>query len=98
MTAVALIGCNFSFGTIGKILALWLIVILRYNLRSKYYVFNKNTVSNREQYIVKQVSHGETTEETKAKRSIAVPKLDFHEAAKVLATIDNPAAKLRFET
>src|SRR5665213_4365185 len=33
----------------GKIVLLWLIVILRYRLRPSYYVFNKNAVNGRDQ-------------------------------------------------
>src|SRR5438045_2898426 len=32
----------------GKILLFWLIAVLRYNLRPAYYVFDKNSMHNRE--------------------------------------------------
>jgi hypothetical protein len=38
----------------GKILAFWLVTILRYNLRPKYYLYNKNTESLRETYPTKK--------------------------------------------
>ncbi|OYW83791.1 hypothetical protein B7Z17_05135, partial [Candidatus Saccharibacteria bacterium 32-49-10] len=34
----------------GKILAAWLVTILRYNLRAKYYLFNKNSSAMRDVY------------------------------------------------
>src|ERR1019366_4023701 len=37
----------------GKILLLWFVVLLRYNLRPRYYIFNKNCLAAREQYTVK---------------------------------------------
>ena len=98
MGIVALLCCTLAIRIKGKILALWLVVILRYNLRSKYYVFNKNTEAHREQYSAKQTEPEETAEKSKARHSISVPKLEFHEAARVLATIDNPATNIRFET
>lgn len=32
----------------GRIIASWLVVLMRYNLRPKYYVYNKNSVTHRE--------------------------------------------------
>lgn len=82
----------------GKILALWLVVILRYNLRPKLYLFNKNTSAFRDQYVIKIADQQEVVAPVRLKRSISAPRLKFHETARVLAAIDNPASKLRFET
>jgi hypothetical protein len=82
----------------GKIIAEWMVTILRYNLRPRYYLFNKNTAAFREQYDT--VADAQTqTEQTKkhANRKI-IPELDFTDKAMVLAAIENPAAKFRFET
>lgn len=98
MGCLTLFSCALAIRIRGKILALWLIVILRYNLRAKYYVFNKNSNANREQFDAKNVEPVVDTEKSQSKHSIHVPRLEFHEAAKVLSTMDNPASKLRFET
>lgn len=98
MGILALVCCLLAIRIKGKILALWLITILRYNLRPKFYLFNKNTAALREQYDSKRVASAETTSTTKVKKTISVPKLELREAVKVYATIDNPASKLRFET
>ena len=90
--------CILAIRIKGKIIALWLVVILRYNLRPKFYLFNKNTAALREHYATKQDEPTEQKAEDRLKRSISVPRLEFHETAKVYATIDNPASKLRFET
>lgn len=90
--------CILAIRIKGKIVALWLVVILRYNLRPKFYLFNKNTAALREHYTAKQHEPAEQKAEVRLKRSISVPRLKFHETAKVYATIDNPASKLRFET
>lgn len=95
MTALC---CILAIRIKGKIVALWLVVILRYNLRPKLYLFNKNTAAFREHYTAKQDEPEEQKAEVRLKRSISVPRLEFHETAKVYATIDNPASKLRFET
>lgn len=98
MGILALVCCILAIRIKGKILAFWLITILRYNLRPKFYVFNKNTTALREQYESKHAELEENSLTVKTRTTISVPKLEFHEAVKVYATIDNPAAKLRFET
>lgn len=98
MGILALICCLLAIRIKGKIIALWLITILRYNLRPKFYLFNKNTAALREQYDSKHTMADEATSVTKIKKTISVPKLELREAVKVYATIDNPASKLRFET
>lgn len=98
MCILTLTCCILALRIKGKILAFWLITILRYNLRPKYYLFNKNSAAHREQYKAKQTDPEETDKKAKLKRTVSLPKLEFHETAKALATIDNPAAKVRFET
>jgi hypothetical protein len=53
MGVVALLFGLLSIRIKGKILASWLVTILRYNLRPKYYLFNKNVTTNREEYYSK---------------------------------------------
>lgn len=98
MGVLALICCVLAIRIKGKILALWLIVILRYNLRPRYYLFNKNVTTLRAQYETKHEEADQKKESTHIQKTITVPKLGLPETAKVLATIENPAAKLRFET
>lgn len=81
----------------GKIVLLWAIVMARYNVRPKFYVFNKNTAAYREQYDTVKTESEEEQKDV-AKPIIAIPKLDFHESAKLLAVMQDPASKLRFET
>lgn len=83
----------------GKILAFWLVTILRYNVRPKYYLFNKNTSNLRENYPMKKDNQEpEKATIAKAKKRAVRPQLDIPATAQVLATIENPAAKVRFET
>ena len=95
---VTILCCILAIRIKGKIVALWLVVILRYNLRPKFYLFNKNTTALREQYDTKTKEPEEQNPRARLKKSLTVPRLQFHETAKVYATIDNPASKLRFET
>lgn len=85
----------------GKIIALWLVVLMTYNLRPKYYVYDKNVTTLRENYTVKQEKQpkeNKKAKNTKNEKQTARQRLDIPETAKILATIDNPAAKVRFET
>ncbi|CAN5395255.1 hypothetical protein BH09PAT4_BH09PAT4_00070 [soil metagenome] len=99
MGILALVCCTLAIRIRGKIVALWLVTIVRYNLRPKYYLFNKNVTVHREEY---RTDSEETQLATEAggntARTAMLPKLGLPETARVLATIENPAAKLRFET
>jgi hypothetical protein len=97
MGVLAFLCCLLAIRIKGKILAAWLIVILRYNLRPKYYLFDKNVSTLRENYTVRQIKKQEKAP-AKTKSRDVYPRLGIPETAKVLAAIENPAAKVRFET
>ncbi|TXG75860.1 PrgI family protein [Candidatus Dojkabacteria bacterium] len=82
----------------GKILLFWLAIILRYNLRPGYYVFNKNSEASREQYrelLIKEP----TADKVKATAKQIVPsRLELADKVRTLNLINNPAAKVHFET
>ena len=81
----------------GKIILLWLVTILRYNLRPKYYLFKKSTATYREDYRAHKPDTVEEANKQRTKQITQIPKLAFHDAAYVLNTINNPDSKLRFE-
>ncbi|MCA9328179.1 PrgI family protein [Candidatus Saccharibacteria bacterium] len=98
MTTIALICITLAIRVRGKILAFWMVIILRYNLRPKYYLFNKNTSMFREDY-AKAVPETETaTERTDLKKHAKLPRLELQEMSDLMAKLEHPAAKLRFET
>lgn len=82
----------------GKILLFWLAIILKYNLRPGFYVFNKNSDASREQYrdlLVKEP----TADKLKATAKQIVPsRLELADKVRTLNLINNPAAKVHFET
>jgi hypothetical protein len=97
MGIIAVICIVLSIRIKGKIVALWIVTILRYNLRPKFYLFNKNVSTLRTDYT--EVKQTDSKSETTAKdHKISIPRLGTLETARVLATIENPAANLRFET
>lgn len=98
MGILAFVCCILAIRIKGKILAFWIVMILRYNVRPKYYLFNKNTTALRQEYAsVVNEKKDDKLNEVKTERA-ARPRLNTPETAKVLATIENPAAKFRFET
>lgn len=98
MAVVAFFCALLAIRIRGRIIASWLATILRYNLRAKYYLFNKNTAAMRAEYAHAQSKKSPTPAAKSKKKTTALPKLDAMEAAQLLAIIENPAAKLRFET
>lgn len=81
----------------GKILLFWAITLLRYNMRPRYYLFNKNSLHARE------VVERDITDTDPAKETIApiVPvtqriNLTTAERVQVENLIANPAANIHF--
>ncbi len=82
----------------GTILLLWLVIVLRYNLRPSLYVFNKNTLKSREQYRDTIIEENEPQEATNTARETTLQQLGIADTVRALDIINNPASKVRFET
>jgi hypothetical protein len=80
----------------GKIILLWLIVLIRYNVRPRYYVFNKQSIHGREMYLAKNVEVVKE-EVKKSQREHKKISLTVAEMAKLYELLDNPAANVAFE-
>ena len=98
MAALAFVCCILAIRIKGKIIALWLVTILRYNVRPKYYLFNKNVSTLRENYPARKDQEQPEKTVTVVTKQVSRNQLDIPTTARVLATIENPAAKVRFET
>lgn len=94
---IALILSILAIRIKGKIILLWLVTILRYNLRPKYYLFNKNVAAFRENRPVKTNEVNEEAAPIKRPDRTTLPKLALHDATKVLETIQKQNSNLRFE-
>ena len=98
MGIVALLFGLLSIRIKGKILASWLVTILRYNLRPKYYLFNKNVTTGRDEYHGKAVApEAKEATEKKPVKKTSLNQLDIPTTARILATIENPSANFRIE-
>ena len=80
----------------GKILLLWLIVILRYRMRPSYYVFNKNSLSGREEYKNAVKDPEEDEVEEKVRPRLVTPSLSPSELVEVHALMNNPASNIMY--
>jgi len=81
----------------GKILLNWAVIILRYNFRPTYYVFNKNSLAGREQYEAVKTEQDEATQSAKPVQRSRLPALSIADITRVQAVIENPAANLTFK-
>ena len=98
LMALSLITCGIlSIRVKGKIIALWLVTVLRYNLRPKYYLFDKNTTAFRNEYKNTSCEDEEVINQP-AKKQQKPEKLDDISTIKTRQIIDDPTADVRFET
>ena len=81
----------------GKIILFWLITILRYNLRPKYYLFNKNTDTLRDNPQPSMQTEEEKAKSVTKRDTAKLPRLALHDATRVLETIQRQNSNLRFE-
>lgn len=95
---VALVFGLMAIRVKGRILLLWLIILLRYNLRPRYHVFNKNELHLRdiERPIAERVAEQEEAAEKLAPEPL--PQLSVAEVVQVEKILTNPQANLRFLT
>ena len=81
----------------GKIILLWLITILRYNLRPKHYIFNKNTAVLRDDPSPHAQAKEDKVKLVAKQDATTLPRLALHDATRVLETIQRQNSNLRFE-
>lgn len=79
----------------GRLVVDWIVILSRYNLRPQFYVFNKNTMSNRQ--------HENQRKQQVEKKEVKTITQTFHQfefnaadEISVAERINNPAANLHF--
>jgi hypothetical protein len=82
----------------GKLLLFWLIAIVRYNSRPRFYVFNKNSGHLRDGTPKAQGDEVEESTEKKKKILPRLPQLSTPELVQIEDIIANPQANLHFRT
>lgn len=81
----------------GQILLLWIIAIVKYNRRPRYFVYSKNSTHTREQPLP-LAQEAEQSPEPAMKASLALPQLSTAELVRVEEVLTNPQAKVHFTT
>lgn len=82
----------------GQILLYWLIAIIRYNTRPKFYVYSKNSMAGRESYDAPMVLKPEPAKQTIKATLPAMPTLSTSELVTIEDIIANPESRLRIST
>lgn len=82
----------------GQIILKWLIAIVTYNLRPRYYVANKNSKHGRDKSQALVFANVEERALTKMREIKATPKLTTQELVNIEHILSNPQANLRFST
>lgn len=97
-----LIGLQFAvFGTLairvrGKILIDWLVILLRFKLRPRIYLFTKNDLTNRGTESIALIEEKKAVvKEIKAKKETR-NAVSLEDQAKIDRLLDNPSLKFRF--
>ena len=98
LTLLAILCGGLAIRIKGILVLFWIIIRLRYNVRPRYYVFNKNTTAQREQYGDMKSIELPDEEPIKAALRRQASKLTTAETIQVFDAIDNPAANLTFAT
>jgi hypothetical protein len=101
---IVIIVCLFVvFGTLairikGKIVLAWLMILVRYNARPRYYLFNKNDTYMRD--IPKPEVQQEAVKKVEAKKAEPAPqpRLSTADLVQIEQLITNPEANLHFRT
>lgn len=98
MGLIAIICCSLAIRIKGNVLLFWLLSILRYNVRPRFYLFDKNVITLREEYEGSNAKSREDGFTSKNKATTDRPSLGVPESVEVYTVISNPASNLRFET
>ena len=93
---LALIACGLAIRIRGKILLFWMLLIVRYNLRPTYYLYDKHTLIWREVFEPTKQQSQEQIVKVKKPHLITLPNISTTDATHLMGIIENPAAKLRF--
>lgn len=81
----------------GKILLMWLVVILKYNLRPRYYIIDRKSSYLREEAAPIELEANKEDMENKPVRTFN-PRLAVHELVEVEKLLTNPDANLQLRT
>lgn len=99
ITCVAVLCAMLAIRIKGKILLFWVITLLRYNARPRYYLFNKNSAHTREIILPADIEE-EPTKEVTTEAITTARKINLTTAERVQIEdlLANPAANVHITT
>jgi hypothetical protein len=89
------IGLAASIRIKDQILVKWIVIKMRYNLRPRYYVYNKNDAYLRESVKPASATPKEVLEPVRI-TTASKPQLDIAQVVKIESIMADPRAKMRF--
>lgn len=97
MILISLVGSSLAIRVKGKILLVWAVTIARYNVRARYYVFDKNTDYLRTPEVqTEQKAETIEPEQVEETKTLHLPELSPEEVMRLESILANPATKLSF--
>ena len=99
ITCVAALSALLAIRIKGKILLFWIITLLRYNMRPRYYLFNKNSAHARELVLPADIED-ESAEEATAQAIASSRKINLSTAERIQIEdlLANPDANVHITT
>jgi hypothetical protein len=98
ISALTVVCIVLSIRIRGKITLLWLVLILRYNMRPKLYLLDKRTTVAREDYPDTPVSSDYSKNTLEKLDHAGALRLGNRESAYVYTALNDPMSRLNFET
>lgn len=98
MLSLTLICATMAIRVKGRIVLLWLVTILRYNLRPRYYVFDKRSQHGREQHLNYAQQEPNQEKQTNTLKKLKELRLSTAEIIQVERLLADPAANVFYVT
>jgi hypothetical protein len=97
-TVIFVVSASMAIRIRGKLLVEWAVVLLRYNVRPRYSLYNKNDMYLRTKQVEPNEELTEETAATQTKKLLpALPKLPVPDIARLEAIIRDPRANFSVE-
>jgi len=95
---LAFVFCTLSIRLRGKLIIQWIVIMGRYNLRPRYYIYNKNDLHLRDFKPKVQAAIKKPVTAVAKKSHPKLPKLPIPQLLRLQEAVIDPRAKLSFKT
>lgn len=97
MLVLLLVGAILQMRIKDKLLLMWIITVIRYNVRPRFYIYNKNDAYGRDMQREDKDVKQQQTVAAPTPAAPKLPKIAIPEAVKLEEIMSDPRAKLRFK-